>query len=284
MDVEVRSFALDFEGRPSQLVAVLDVTERLRLETRLRHSQRLQAVGQLAGGIAHDFNNVLTAITNYASVLLADIPPTDSKHDDVREIMKAAARAAGLTRHLLAFSRRQVLRPHVFSPKALVGDLEKLLRRVLPEHVELVTAFGAEVGHVRADAGQLEQVLLNLVVNARDAMPEGGTVTITTRNASLLEPYATPHVVIPPGCYVALDVNDIGVGMDPETQQRIFEPFFTTKPPGMGTGLGLAVAHGIVTGQGGRIEVESEPGKGSCFTVHLPRVARGAARLTAVAA
>jgi two-component system cell cycle sensor histidine kinase/response regulator CckA len=272
MDVEVRSFALEFDGRPARLVAALDLTERLRLETRLRQSQRLEAVGQLAGGIAHDFNNVLTAITNYASVLIRDLKPGDSRRDDVGEILKATERAAGLTRQLLAFSRRQIVRPHVFSPNAPVEDLEKMLRRVIPEKVILVTVLDPDVGHVRASASQLEQVVLNLVVNARDAMPEGGTITITTRNVDLEEPYATPHVAVEPGRYVALSVNDTGNGMDADTQARIFEPFFTTKPAGTGTGLGLSTVYGIVKQSAGYVWCCSAAGRGTTFHVYLPRV------------
>jgi hypothetical protein len=272
MDVEVRSFALEFDGRPARLVAALDVTERLRLETRLRHAQRLEAVGQLAGGISHDFNNVLTAITNYAGALLHEIPPGDSRREDVGEILKAAARAGSLTKQLLTFSRRQVLRPQVFSPNTLIGDLDNMLRRVIPERVRLVTVLGADVGHVSVDAGQLEQVLLNLVVNARDAMPQGGTVSVTTSNVDLDQPYPAPHTVVQPGRYVALEVNDTGVGMDADTQARIFEPFFTTKAPGMGTGLGLSTVYGIVKQSAGYIWCWSELGRGTTFTVYLPRV------------
>ena len=272
MDMEVHSFKLEFDDRPARLVAALDVTERLRLETRLRHTQRLEAVGQLAGGIAHDFNNVLAAISNYASVLLKDIPAGDSRRDDVDEIRKAAERGGSLTRQLLAFSRRQVLRPQIVSPNALVADLEKMLRRVIPEHVRLVAVLSAGVGHIRVDPGQLEQVLLNLVVNARDAMPQGGTVTLTTKNVDLDQPYQTPHVVVEPGRYVALAVNDSGVGMDPDTQARIFEPFFTTKAPDTGTGLGLSTAYGIVKQSAGFLWCSSELGRGTTFTVYLPRV------------
>jgi two-component system, cell cycle sensor histidine kinase and response regulator CckA len=265
------------EGR---LIGILgigrDVTERVQLEQQLRQAQKMEAVGRLAGGIAHDFNNILTAITGYSDLLLEDLRPTDAHHQDVAEIRKAADRAAGLTRQLLAFSRQQILQPSVIDVKTLVGDLHKMLGRLLGEDVELATRLATDTGRVKADPGQLEQVLMNLAVNSRDAMPHGGKLTLETSNVDLSEGYAADHYPAQPGPYVMIAVTDTGTGMSEETQAHMFEPFFTTKEKGKGTGLGLATVYGIIKQSGGFIWVYSELGQGTTFKIYLPRVQESA--------
>ena len=255
-----------------------DVTEQRRLESQLRQAQRLEAVGQLAGGIAHDFNNLLTAIRGYAELVRRKLASDDPNRADVDQVVLAADRAAELTGQLLAFSRRQVLQPQVLDPAAIVAGIAPLLRRLLGEHIALETHAMPGLGHVKVDPSQFEQVIVNLAVNARDAMPEGGRLTIETANVDLDDAYAAAHADVTPGPYVALVVSDTGIGMDAATQARIFEPFFTTKEPGKGTGMGLATVYGIVKQSGGSISVYSEPGHGSSFKVYLPRVAEDAAR------
>jgi CheY-like chemotaxis protein len=231
----------------------------------------MEAVGQLAGGVAHDFNNLLSVILSYAT-FVGEVVQDAQARADVEEITKAATRAAGLTRQLLAFSRKQVLEPQVLELNRLASDLEKMLRRLIGEDVELVQRFASELGRVKADPGQLEQVIMNLVVNARDAMPEGGTLTIETANLQSDDEYVTSNVTLQPGAYVVLTVSDTGSGMDETTQQRLFEPFFTTKEVGKGTGLGLSTVYGIVKQSGGSIGFDSQLGIGTVFRVYLPRV------------
>jgi signal transduction histidine kinase/ActR/RegA family two-component response regulator len=250
-----------------------DVTEQRRLEEQLRQSQKVQAIGQLTGGVAHDFNNILTAIIGYSDLLLASMP-TGSERLHVSEIRKAAMRAAGLTRQLLAFSRKQVLQPRVMSLSGTVVEMDKMLRRLLGEQIDIVYSIAADAGNVKADHGQIEQVILNLAVNARDAMAgvENPQLTICVENATLEDLYVSQRADVVPGDYVELSVSDNGSGMPPTVLSRLFEPFFTTKPQGQGTGLGLATCHGIVKQSGGHIAAYSEVGCGTTFKVYLPRV------------
>ena len=249
-----------------------DVTERKKLEEQFLQSQKVQAIGQLAGGVAHDFNNILTAILGYSDVSLRQLSPNSTLYQNTSEIRKAAERAASLTRQLLAFSRKQVLQPRVLDLNLVVADMDKMLRRLLGEHIDLVAVLPENTGRIRADPGQIQQILMNLAVNARDAMPAGGKLTIQTSNLTLDPEYVRLRPEVTPGEYVMLAVNDNGTGMTPEVQARVFEPFFTTKKTGEGTGLGLATCHGIVKQSGGHIAVSSEPGHGTTFKVLLPRV------------
>jgi two-component system, cell cycle sensor histidine kinase and response regulator CckA len=249
-----------------------DVTEQRRLEDELRQAQRLEAVGQLAGGIAHDFNNLLTAIRGYGELLQRSLGSDDPRRGDADQVLSAADRAAALTRQLLAFSRRQVLQPRVVDPAACLDAVAPMLRRLLGESVDLVTHAAPDLGHIKVDPSQLEQVIVNLAVNARDAMAEGGTLTIETVNVELDGDYAAVHQDATAGPHVALIVSDTGSGMDEATRSHIFEPFFTTKEPGKGTGMGLATVYGIVKQSGGSIYLYSEPGHGTSFKIYLPRV------------
>jgi two-component system, cell cycle sensor histidine kinase and response regulator CckA len=251
---------------------IVDITERKLLENQLQQSRRMEAVGRLAGGIAHDFNNLLTIIKGYAELGVQRGGIQSELRADIQQIENAAERASMLIRQLLAFSRRQVLQPKIIDLNAIVLGLDKLLGRLMGEHIEMVTRCAGNVGHVKADPAQVEQVIMNLVVNARDAMPKGGRLTVETFNVDLDSTYARDHVSVKPGSYVMLAVSDTGIGMNPETVAHIFEPFYTTKESGQGTGLGLSTVYGIVKQSGGYIWVYSEPGKGTTFKVYLPRV------------
>ncbi len=257
-----------------------DITERKRLEEQFLQAQKVQAIGQLAAGVAHDFNNILTAILGYSDMLLMTVKPGDQQQGHAAGIKQAAIRAAALTRQLLAFGRKQVLQPVVLDLNNSIAEMDKMLRRLLGADVSLVTLPHQNLGRVKADAGQVEQVILNLAVNARDAMPKGGKLTLQTDNITLDAEYARQRPEVQAGDYVMLAVSDNGSGMTPEVKSRLFEPFFTTKEAGKGTGLGLATCHGIIKQSGGHIAVYSELGQGTTFKVYLPRVSE---KLTVVA-
>ena len=263
----------DEQGAIANFIAIKrDVTAKKELEAQFLQAQKMESVGRLAGGIAHDFNNILTIINGTAEIALADRPPGDSVRTDLAHIHQAGQRAASLTRQLLAFSRKQILKREVLSMNTVVNGLENMLKRLLGADISLVCTLSQSLGLVRVDPGQLEQVLMNLCVNARDAMPTGGRLTIETHDAHLDDTHAATHHEIVPGPHVLLAVSDTGMGMDKETQARLFEPFFTTKELGRGTGLGLSTVYGIVKQSGGTIWVYSEVGKGTTFKVYLPRV------------
>ena len=262
----------DSDGTPMRLLGIgTDISERKSLEAQFRQAQKMEAVGLLAGGVAHDFNNLLTAILGYSTFVIDTFGPQDRRRADMEEVLKAGQRAAVLTRQLLAFSRKQVLQPTSVDLNALVMGIRQMLARLIGETVDLVPILAPDLGTVRADAGQLEQVLMNLVLNARDAMPSGGRLAVETANVELDASFMQ-DVTIHPGSYVLLAVSDDGIGMNEATKQRLFEPFFTTKEHGKGTGLGLATVYGIVKQTGGYIWVYSEPGKGATFKIYLPRV------------
>jgi signal transduction histidine kinase len=271
--VDQRTTAIrDDAGVSRHLLGVFEnITRRKRLEEQLRQAQKMEAIGRLAGGIAHDFNNLLTVIIGYSESLDGTLKPAGSAREELAEVRKAAERAATLTRQLLALSRRQILQPRTVDLNAIVASTDRLLRRVLGEDVRLITRLDASLGTVRADPGQLEQVLLNLVVNARDAMPHGGTLTIATGNVDVGTGTSVTPAGLPAGRYVLLTVSDTGIGIDEAAMAHLFEPFFTTKGP-RGTGLGLATAYGVVKQSGGEIAAHNEVGRGATFKVYLPRV------------
>ncbi|MCA9522670.1 MAG: GAF domain-containing protein [Myxococcales bacterium] len=269
-----RELVLTYGFIPEKMVILRseDVTEQRQTENRLVLMQRLEAIGRLAGGVAHDFNNLLSVIMSYSGFVLDELPTDDPIRADVTEILAAAERAASLTRQLLAFSRKQILEPLVLDLNNVVREIEAMLRRLLGEDIEIVVALREGLGHVMADPGQIEQVVMNLALNARDAMPTGGRLTIETANVELDEAYAAGHVAVKAGSYVRLAISDTGAGMDETTREHIFEPFFTTKAVGRGTGLGLSMVYGIVKQSGGNIWAYSEPGLGTTIKVYLPRI------------
>jgi two-component system cell cycle sensor histidine kinase/response regulator CckA len=272
LDVEIALSPIEFRGRAAWLALASDVTEKKRLEAQFLQAQKMDTVGRLAGGVAHDFNNLLTVILGYSQLLATQLGPRSGLRAHVEEIRKAGERAASLTRQLLAFSRRQVLQPQVVEINAAMLDVERMLRRLIGENIELVTRLRSQAGRVLVDPDQVVQVMLNLAVNARDAMPDGGRLILETDDVELAAPAGEATPGGPPAPYVMVAVADDGVGMDAEVQSHLFEPFFTTKERGKGTGLGLSTVYGIVRQSGGRIEVQSEPGRGSTFRIFLPRV------------
>ena len=269
LDVAITSHPFLLDGRRCRLVVAQDRTEEKRLQAQLFQAQKMEAVGILAGGVAHDFNNILSVILTYSSLLSRDLKPADPMREDLECIREAGERAANLTRQLLAFSRKQVLAPRLLDLNAVVRDLEKMLRRVIGEDVELATVYGTRETKLWLDPGQIEQVIMNLAVNGRDAMPSGGTLTVELANVSIDESFVAEHAGMTAGPHVRLTVTDTGSGMDEATVARIFEPFFTTKEVGKGTGLGLSTVLGIVQQSGGTIEVSSSPGQGTSFTIYF---------------
>ncbi len=270
--VEVSLSYLELEQGVFAIAFISDISQRKQLEGQLMHAQKMEAVGRLAGGVAHDFNNMLTVISGYNRMILDELSPLDPLRGYAEEILKAADRAGALTNQLLAFSRRQIMKPRVISVNSVIEQTEKMLRRLIGEDVDLQFRLKKDIGNVRADPGHVEQAIMNLVVNARDAMPGGGKLTIETDAVHLDENYARTHMGVVPGDFVMIAVSDTGIGMDAETKRRIFEPFFTTKEQGKGTGLGLATVYGIVKQAGGDIWVYSEPNRGTTFKLYFPKV------------
>jgi PAS domain S-box-containing protein len=269
--VEISLSLLETEDGLWVSAAIRDLTERRKLEQQFRQAQKMESIGTLAGGIAHDFNNLLTVILSYSSYLAEELPSVSKFHRAAEQVHLAAERGAALTRQMLAFSRRQVFQLRVLNLNDIIGNLLKMLQRIIGEHIQIKTALAEDLAAVKSDPAQLEQVLMNLCVNARDAMPEGGRLTLETQNVELDENFVRAHVGSAPGPHVLLTVTDTGMGMDASTQARIFEPFFTTKGPGHGTGLGLAMVYGVIKQSGGYISVTSERGKGTCFKIYLPQ-------------
>ena len=263
---------ISIRNQPHLLGVALDISDRRRLEEQLRHSQKMEALGRLAGGVAHDFNNLLTVITGFSGLTLAMLPSDDPNRENLEEIVQAANSAASLTKQLLAFSRRTMIEPVVLDLNGVVGDMETMLRRLIGEDIQLTTALDPDLRHIRGDVGLVSQVLMNLAVNARDAMPDGGRLTIATRNVELDAAYAHSHPGAVAGSYASMIVTDTGTGMTPDVQARAFDPFFTTKGVGRGSGLGLAVVHGIVEQSGARLDLVTRVGEGTTFTIHFPTV------------
>ena len=270
IDVEIALHKIDFAGEEAELAVLMDITGRRQLEDQLRQAQKMEALGLLTGGVAHDFNNLLTIINGYSQIILGKLGENDPNRHFAEQIVKAAERAGELTSRLLQFSRRRVPQSKVIDLNQVVNSLGTMMRRLLGEEIELQLNLASDLGSVNADVGRIEQVLLNLAVNSRDAMPQGGTLTIETANVVVDKPIGT----VKPGPYVMVTVTDTGIGMDPGTQAHIFEPFFTTKRAGSGTGLGLYTVAGIVKQSGGAVRVASQLGKGTSFRVYLPRVDR----------
>ncbi len=271
LPLELSTQVLCRDGKPVEVLGIArDVSERKRLEEQLRQSQKMEAIGRLAGGVAHDFNNLLTLINGYTDMLLGQLPPESPLHSDANEVRRAGEKAVALTRQLLTFSRQQVVAPKILDLNEIVSDMDRMLRRLIGEDVELEVRLDGQLGRVSADASQLEQVVMNLAVNARDAMPKGGRLTIETLSVHVEDP--VPHRTgdLAPARYAMLVVSDTGEGMDEETRHHIFEPFYTTKGEGRGTGLGLATVYGIVKQNGGHVAVESQPDQGATFRVYLP--------------
>ena len=277
--LEINAALINWEGRPATLNFLSDITERKRAEEEMRafqeqfrHSQKMEAIGRLAGGIAHDFNNLLTIIKGYSQLSLLELKEDDPLRGNLEEIRRASEKATDLTRQLLNLSRSQRMEMKIVDLNTLLKNLDKMLRRVVGEDVELITCFADDLGRIKVDPGQIEQVIMNLVVNAKDAMPSGGKLAIETANVELDQIYASSHIGVKPGRYVMLLVSDTGMGMAPEIKKKVFEPFFTTKEKDKGTGLGLSTVYGIVKQSGGDIWVYSEPGYGTTFKIYFPRV------------
>ena len=279
VEVEAGAVPFIFGGKPAEQIIARDLTLRKSLEAKIRQAQKMDAIGTLAGGIAHDFNNVLTVISGYSEVLLARLSPDDPLRGPIEQIHKAGARAASLTRQLLVFSRKQVVERKILDLNAIVKETEKMLKRLIGEDISLTAALEPKLGKIKADAGHIDQVLMNLAANARDAMPRGGKLTIETANVELDADYTSTHSDVRSGRHVLLAVSDDGCGMDSATLSHLFEPFFTTKGLARGTGLGLATVYGIVKDSGGHISVYSEPGSGTSFKIYFPRVDEEPARL-----
>jgi two-component system, cell cycle sensor histidine kinase and response regulator CckA len=269
--VEITAHPMQFEGRNACLVLASDITERRKLEEQFHQAQRLESVGRLAGAVAHDFNNLLTVINGYTEITFDGLPADSHLAQRLGEVRAAGRRAAELTQQLLAFSRKQVVQPTVLNVNSVVTNIENMLRRLIGEDIVLVTILAPDVSNVKADVGQVEQMIMNLAVNARDAMPTGGVLTIETANVILDETQRAANPDLSPEAYVILSMTDTGTGMTPEIRRRIFEPFYTTKPKGLGTGLGLATVYAMVQQTGGLISVDTEPGRGACFKIYLPQ-------------
>jgi PAS domain S-box-containing protein len=272
IDVNITAHPIEWRGRNAVLVVAQDITEQKRLQREFLQAQKMEAVGALAAGVAHDFNNLLTVVKGYCSLVLEQLTPENPIYEEICEINRAGERAATLSRQLLAFSRKEIFQPKVLNLNDVVGEIDRMLRRMIGADIELVTRLDPALGRAKADPGQMEQIIMNLAVNARDAMPKGGKLIIETSNTAWEGPKAIGHSRLPkPGRYIMLTVTDTGSGMNSETQSRIFEPFFTTKEAGKGTGLGLSTVYGIVEKTGGKILVDSEPGRGTTFKIYLPQ-------------